>query len=96
MTYTKKVKKSYLRDNLASIVSDVEKGQVYYVSDRGYEKVALVPISLVERKSRVLKKLKPISQSNAFGIFADKNEMKDSVAWVRNLRESEVNETYAK
>ena len=42
----------------------------------------------VARKKEAKKTLKPISESSFRGIWKDREDMKDSTQWVRNIRKS--------
>ena len=45
-------------------------------------------------KALLKKPRKPISSYKAFGMWKDREDMKDSVAWVRKLREKEEKRSY--
>lgn len=87
----KYVGRSYARNNFPSLVNTVRDGNIVVITDRGTAKVALVPMSMLKKGQEASM---PISKSSAFGLFANKSGMKDSVKWVRKVRNQRVERIY--
>jgi prevent-host-death family protein len=73
-----------LRYKMKDILRAIDRGETVTVSYRGKEKARLVPI-----EAKPAKELKP-SDHPAFGMWKDREDLKDPAAWVRKLRESRV------
>lgn len=70
-----------LRYKMKDILRAIDRGETVTVLYRGKEKARLVPI-----ESKVSKELKP-SDHPACGMWKDREDMKDPVAYIRKLRE---------
>lgn len=76
-----------LRDNLAEVLEKVAIGQqTFLVSKFGRKKAMIVPIANVVGTNRKKQK-RDLRNLSAYGMWKDRREMKDSVAWVSKLRE---------
>ncbi|OGC51147.1 hypothetical protein A2982_03095 [candidate division WWE3 bacterium RIFCSPLOWO2_01_FULL_39_13] len=85
------VAKTFARNNFSTIAGRVKDGEVYYISDRGEVDIAIVPVGLLKKKK--IKKLTPISRTEAYGIFSN---IKDSVKFVRDMREERERRLYGR
>ena len=81
--------KTYIRKNWAKVINEVKGGKIYYVSDRGVPEAAIVPISLLTDES--YKKPTPISETKAFGMWKNRDDMKDPLEWERKIRSERFN-----
>ena len=85
MSFAQPISVKDFRDNLSTIIEEVAVGKKSYtVTKFGKEKVAIIPID----KALNTKPKKNIDWDNEpfVGMWKDRKDMKDSVAWVRNLR----------
>jgi antitoxin (DNA-binding transcriptional repressor) of toxin-antitoxin stability system len=74
-----------LRYRMKDVLRAIDRGETVTVLYRGKEKARLVPI-----ESKPEKGLKP--SDHAFcGMWKDRGDMKDPVAWVRKLRDTPRN-----
>jgi antitoxin (DNA-binding transcriptional repressor) of toxin-antitoxin stability system len=73
-----------LRYRMKDVLRAIDRGETVTVLYRGKEKAKLVPID-----SRPEKVAKP-SDHPARGMWKDREDMKDPVAWVRNIRRSRI------
>lgn len=74
-----------LRDNLAEVLEQVAIARRSFVVEKfGKKKAVISPISTI--KSRKTKKV-DFSKLPAYGIWKDKNDMKNPVEWVNRIRE---------
>jgi len=71
-----------LRYKMKDILRAIDRGETVTVLYRGKEKARLVPI-----ESKTEKELKP-SDHPAFGMWKDREDMKDPVAYIRKLRDT--------
>ena len=81
-----------LRDNLSEILEKVAIGKMtFLVSKFGRRKALIIPPPVNEKK-----KVKKIDWRSlpAFGMWKDREDMKDSAAWVRKVREKESKRLY--
>ena len=78
--------KAYARANWATVVKEVSEGKIFYVTDR--QKFPEVVISSVENWEKELgnKKMLRVEGYAVYGVFAGRDEMRDSVKWVRERR----------
>ena len=79
------------RNNLADIVERVAlTGQTYIVTKFGKVKAKIVPPEDKESKKKPAIKLKDYSHQqwlkDTFGMWKDRKDMKDPVAWVNKIR----------
>lgn len=87
---TKKPKKytysrSEARENLPQILNRIcDGGRAVYITNRGKEEAVLVAISDYTPKKKV-----NFDDLNWAGMWEGRKDMKDSVAWVRKIREEE-------
>jgi prevent-host-death family protein len=75
------MKKATIRDlryRMKEVLRTVERGETVTVLYRGKEKAKIVPIEQTKRKS--------VADHPAFGMWKDREDMKDVDAWVRNIR----------
>ena len=73
-----------LRYNLSEILEQVAiGGKEFIVKKFGKEKVKISPI---KKEQKVLNKKKSIGKLPGFGMWKDREDMKDPSEWVRNLR----------
>jgi len=93
---TKTVGKTYARNNFSNIVKSVSQGDTYWISNRGDIVVAIVPAEEVDKSKSRKKTPKEVAYSNAFGIWKDRTDIKDSVDWVRKHRSSRLKRIYGK
>jgi len=91
----KYIGKTYARNNFASIISEVVGGQVFYLTDRGEPEVAIVPVKVIEDIGKK-KKIESFKKSDVFGMWKNREDMKDPVEWVRNKRRERFNRIYEK
>ncbi len=77
-----------LRDNLAQIIEEtaIAKRQ-FAVTKFGKQKVAIIPI---EEINKPIKKV-DFRKLPGFGMWKDREDMKDSAKWVHDLRVKESN-----
>lgn len=76
----------YLRDNLAEIIDEAAIAKKSFVVTKfGKQKVAIVPIKDI----KVKKKKVDFGKLPAFGMWKDREDMKDSAQWVSDLRKRE-------
>ena len=68
-----------LRYRMKDVLSAVERGETVTVTYRGKPKARIVPIS--EKR-----KVHDITKDPAFGMWKDREDMKNPSAWVRKLR----------
>jgi antitoxin (DNA-binding transcriptional repressor) of toxin-antitoxin stability system len=81
MLQPKTVTTKELRDNLSEIIEKVAGGgHSFIVSKFGKKKVLVSPYKEDKKKKVDLSKLP------AFGMWKDREDMKDSVAWERQMR----------
>ena len=71
-----------LRYHMKDVLKAVDRGETVTVFYRGIEKAKLVPIS--KRKTTARNNL---TSHPAFGMWKDREDMKDPVKWVRKIRE---------
>jgi len=71
-----------LRYRMKDILRAIDRGETVTVLYRGKEKARLVPID-----SEPEKELKP-SDHPAFGMWKDREDMKDPVAYIRKMRDT--------
>lgn len=90
----KYVGKTYARNNFFNIIKEVKDGQIYCVSDRDNLEVAIVPIKLINKEKEQIST--PISQSQIYKTFYKNAEIKNSIDWVNNLRNSRKRRLYGK
>ena len=69
-----------LRYRMKDVLKAVERGETVTVTYRGKPKARIVPIS---EKPKSLK----MTEHPAFGMWKDREDMKDPAAWVRKLRQ---------
>jgi prevent-host-death family protein len=65
---------------MKDVLSAVERGETVIVTYRGKPKARIVPIS--EKRKSV-----KMTEHPAFGMWKDREDMKDPAAWVRKLRQ---------
>ena len=71
-----------LRYKMKDILRAIDRGETVTVLYRGKEKARLVPID-----AKPAKELKP-SDHPAFGMWKDREDMKDPVTYIRNMRDT--------
>ena len=82
-----------LRDNLSEILEKVAiGGQSFRVQKFGKEKALLIPPK--KEKKKKVKKFNWRAHP-AFGMWKDREDMKDSAKWVRELRKKESMRSYS-
>lgn len=82
--------KTDARYNLPKLIDRVRDGEgPIYITDRGTTKAILVSYADYEKSSKPLKKGKKFSEWGLIGIWKDREDVKDSVAWVQKLRQKE-------
>lgn len=74
-----------LRRNPKKIIEAIERNETVTLSRRGQEIAYIIPKDVPQRK-------KSIKDSPAFGIWKDREDMKDPVEYVRNLRKGRFND----
>ncbi len=73
-----------LRYHMKDVLRAIDRGETVTVLYRGKEKAKLVPITdAQETKPRMKMKDHPF-----FGMWKDREDMKDPVAWVRKMRDT--------
>ncbi len=70
-----------LRHKMKEILSAIDRGETVTILYRGKERAKLVPLD--DAKPR----RKSITESPAFGMWKDREDMRDVAAYVRKLRE---------
>lgn len=81
-----------LRNNLSEILEKVAVGgQSFIVYKFGRKKAVINPPS---RKTKMKKKKIDFAKLPAYGIWRNREDMKDSAAWVRKLREKNSRRFY--
>ena len=78
----KMIPKTKVRNNFSYYYENAQKGEIFYVSDRGKLGAVLAPLSVLENTDKV-KIAPPISKTEAYGMFKNRKDMKDSVVWIR-------------
>lgn len=73
-----------LRYRMKDVLSAIDRGETVTVLYRGKEKAKLVPIT-AKKSSKSSKD--ELRKHPYFGMWADREDMKDPVAWVRKMRE---------
>lgn len=68
-----------LRYRMKDVLKAIDRGEPVTILYRGKEKARIVPIKAEKPKMR-------IEDHPACGMWADREDMKDPVAWVRKLR----------
>jgi len=82
------------RKKLPEILNFVkDSGTAVYIAERGVTQVVIVPVEQYEEKVRKATKF-DITKSNLFGMWKDREDMKDSVKWVNDMRKREENRSY--
>jgi len=77
-----------LRDNLSEVLEKVAIGQqAFLVSKFGRKKAMIVPIADMIDMTNEKKQKKDLRNLPACGMWQERKEMKNSVAWVSKLRE---------
>lgn len=71
-----------LRYRMKDVLKAIDRGEAVAVFYRGKKKAQLVPIS----KRKTTKKT-TLTSHPAFGMWKDREDMKDPVDWVRKIRE---------
>ena len=69
-----------LRYRMKDVLNAVERGENVTLTYRGKPKARIVPIS--EKR-----KVHDITKDPAFGMWKDREDMKDPAAWVRKIRQ---------
>ncbi len=72
-----------LRYKTKEVLAAIDRGETVTVFYRGKKKARIVPIDSADAKDA-----KDLSSHPAFGMWADREDMKDPTAYVRNLRKS--------
>jgi antitoxin (DNA-binding transcriptional repressor) of toxin-antitoxin stability system len=75
-----------LRYRMKDVLRAIDRGETVTVLYRGKEKATLVPINGACDKKKPIK----LSDSPFFGMWKDREDMKDPVAWVRKIRRSRI------
>jgi prevent-host-death family protein len=76
-----------LRYHMKDVLRAIDRGEIVTVLYRGKEKARLVPIADArEPKPKMKMKDHPF-----FGMWKDRDDMKDPVAWVRKMRDTPRN-----
>ncbi len=92
MQDTQSISTKELRDNLSEILERVAiGGQSFRVEKFGKEKALIIPPQKQQKKK--VKKI-DLSKLPAFGMWKDREDMKDSAAWVRMIREKNSRRIY--
>jgi prevent-host-death family protein len=73
-----------LRYRMKDLLRAIDRGETVTVLYRGKEKAKLVPIE-AEKKPKM-----KMSEHPFFGMWKDREDMKDPVAWVRKIRRSRI------
>ena len=82
-----------LRDNLSEILEKVAVGgQSFIVYKFGRKKAIINPPK--SKTKKIKKKNVDFSKLPAFGMWKDREDMKDSAAWVRMIREKNSKRIY--
>jgi antitoxin (DNA-binding transcriptional repressor) of toxin-antitoxin stability system len=68
-----------LRYRMKNVLRAIDRGETVTVLYRGKEKARLTPIAITEPRSKV-------QDQPAFGMWKDREDMTDPVAYVRGLR----------
>jgi antitoxin (DNA-binding transcriptional repressor) of toxin-antitoxin stability system len=74
-----------LRYRMKDVLRAIDRGETVTVLYRGKEKAKLTPIPPASAKPG--KSLPRVEDSPFFGMWADREDMADPVAWVRKIRE---------
>ena len=75
-----------LRRNLKRVLDAVDRGEDVTVLYRGKEKAKLLPLNGTSEGKKPVK----LSETPFFGMWKDREDMKDPVAWVRKIRRSRI------
>jgi prevent-host-death family protein len=78
-----------LRRNLKKVLDAVDRGETVTVLYRGKEKATLMPINGAHPVGEPKQPFKS-SDHPFFGMWKDREDMKDPVAWVRKIRRSRI------
>lgn len=78
-----------LRYHMKDVLRAIDRGETVTVLYRGKEKATLVPIDGSPANGEPKKPFRSID-SPFFGMWKDREDMKDPVAWVRKIRRSRI------
>ena len=73
-----------LRRRTKDIIRALDRGESVTITYRGKEKGTIIPARKKKRRS--------ITEHPAFGMWKDREDMKDPSAWVRKIRRSRVHD----
>lgn len=87
--------KTDARYNLPSIINRVRDGDgPVYITDRGVITAVIMSNNEFEKIKKKTKKEFKFSDLGWIGMWKDREDMKDSVAWVNKIREEEESRSY--
>ena len=87
--------KTEARYNLPTIINRVRDGEgPVYITDRGVITAVVISNNEFERSIKKPKKEFKFSDLGWIGMWKDREDMKDSVAWVNKIREEEELRSY--
>lgn len=78
-----------LRRNLKEVLDAVDRGEPVTIVYRGKEKAKLVAVEAAPANGEPKTRVK-FSETPAFGMWKDREDMKDPVEWVRKIRRSRI------
>lgn len=88
MTYAQPITTQEFSRNFNAIIDEVASGKIVYtITSRGKKNIVLMPAP-IERVEKKTKKVK-LSDLAAFGMWKDREDMKDPVQYQINLRRKE-------
>ena len=75
-----------LRYRMKDVLRAIDRGETVTVLYRGKEKARLVPISGAQAPKKTIKS----SDHPAFGMWKDREDMKDPAKWLQTIRRSRI------